>query len=468
MRQTAVRVGLAFALMGLSSAASAEVMLSAQQQRSYDVPAWAKMVSLSATSTPTGVTVLFGSVGADRDISCGVIVADGEDAKAFRYKHEERTTQCLGVLAHPDGGFFVRGDDPSAVGDDPSGFTAYVDGDGAQRWSVEDVKLRDALSRADGGTGEFIGVYDAAHPAMVYSPTFDRLLGFSQGKLTIGAQEKPLTQAHVINVETGRLTVSGQTFGGNGISIVGGLATRQTDGHFLLYFYSIGDEGAFFYSYNGRSSISSFKPLMESWETRVVRRMTYGPGARVGLLWTPNAMADAETRVTFVDDAGQALWQGQWPSSETTAAGVVELGRPLDMWAGAQHVLVLYRTEQGLYVRVIDINDGVSLGVAPLDGVTPHTPLSILIGESGQLKLLAADADGARFYEYGLEFMDLPDVMPQEDMGPEMGADMGVPALPTLPEVGCGCASASQAPVAELAFLSLGLGLMGWRRRRRR
>lgn len=473
MRLTLVPVVMVVSLFALASVAlvpsraQAEVMISAQEVRSYDAPAGLDPNALSSLSTANGVTVLYSSVGADRNIACAVIVAAGESAKVIEYKHEGRATQCIGLLPHPKGGFFMRGSDPTALGDEVTAFTAYIDEQGVLKWSVSDQQLIDAKASADRGTGEFIGVYDSPHPALVYSEGFDRLLAFTQGNLVIGSQMRPLTQAHVINVETGRLTVTGQTFGGNGLGVVGGTAQRLSDGYFLLYFYSEGTEGAFFYSFNGRNKISGFKPLQESWETRIVTKMTYGPGERLGLLWTPNAQADADTRISLVNDAGAALWQGQWPSSELTAKGQVELGQPREMWVGQEHVLVLYAVGQALKVRVIDAKDGTSLGVADLDGVSPYAPLAILNGESGSLKLLAIDQDNGRFHEYRLDFMDLPDVMPGElDMGMDMPAE--IPAPPTLPEVGCGCSSGSS-PSADLGALGLLLfGLVGLGRRQRR
>ena len=452
---------LAASAWALPASARAEVMIEARALRSYDAPPRVDPSAATALSTPQGDTLLYQTVGAGPDTACVIVSVSGSTARALEYRHEERATQCLSVLPHPSsGGFFVRGVDPNAAPGEQTGVTAYVDAQGVVQWTVQDAQLVAARPRADNGTGEFIGVYDTPHPAMVYSATFDRLLGFAQGKLIIGAQEKPLTQAHVINVQTGRLTVTGQTFGDSGVGIVGGAAERATDGHFLLYFYSVGVQGASFFSYNGRNSISAYSPLGLSWESRFVSRMIYGPGQRLSLLWTPSADADSDTRISVVNDAGALIWEGQWPSMARTAQGELALGRPRDLWVGQDHALVLHQTPAGLYVRVLDARDGVSLGVAPLEGLTPHAPLAILLGEQGSLTLLAYEAGAQRLHEYSLSFMDLPELPPEPaDMG-QQPPDMALPTPPTLPEVGCGCAStASQGAVHAKGLLLL---LLAW------
>ena len=463
----------------LPASAFAGVELAPREVRSYDAPEGFDPRAAVITSTREGTTVLAATTGSDADTRCEVVLVSDMAATSFTYIHNEKPTYCLNIESN-DEGFFLRGADPTALETQVTGFTTYVDLEGNVRWAIDDQTLVEAKSEADGGTGEFLGVYVQPNPSMTYSAQFNKLLAFTDGKLVIGATEKSVTQAHVVEVNTGRLAVTGQTFGQNAIGIVGGAATRATDGYFLLYLYSSGDQGAFFYSYNGRNRISFFEPDSVSWEDRVVTSMIYGPEQRLSLLWTPNSNADADTRITSVDDEGLVLWSGQWSPEHVVDDLTFMLGRPLGMWVGSEHTIVLYTTGDQLFVRVILTENGEELGVTSLTGEVPHTPIAILDGADGELKLLAWDETGGRLYEYALDFMDAPDsVEPTPDMGGEpadMGSteqDMGsMEGMDTddSDDGGCGCrTSAAPAhlpgPGGAGAFLLLAGAVLVTRRR---
>lgn len=468
-------------LTGLPAVATAGVELNPREVRSYDSPEGFDPRSAVIRSTREGTTVLAATTGSEANTRCEVVLVSDMAASSFSYRHDNKATVCLGIESN-DEGFFLRGADPTALEGQVTGFTAYVDLEGSVRWAIDDQTLVDAKSEADGGTGEFLGVYVQPNPSMTYSPQFNKLLAFTDGKLIIGPTEKSVTQAHVVEVNTGRLAVTGQTFGQNAIGIVGGAATRVTDGYFLLYLYSSGDQGAFFYSYNGRNRISFFQPDDVSWEDRVVTAMVYGPEERLSLLWTPNSNADADTRITSVDDEGLVLWEGQWSPDVQLGDLTYMLGRPLGMWVGDTHTMVLYSTGAELFARVILTSNGQELGVTSLAGVTPHAPVAILDGEDGGLKLLAWDEANTRLHEYTLDFEDTPDeMMPpammdmggEQDMGTSGEQDMGSP--PDMggsdDDEGCGCrqvnAPSTGTKQGPLLLLLTGL-FFGWRRRRRR
>lgn len=445
------------------------VGLQIKDVRSYDQPTDIDPGALTALSTRDGKTLLYATVGSARDISCTVLLASDQSATRFDYKYDDNPTECISVLPHPSGGFFVRGRDPTAIMGEVKGFTAYVDASGVQQWVLEDQKLVDARSQADNGTGEFLGAYDKPHPAMAYSARFDKLMAFTDGRLTIGAQGKSISQAHVIDVPNGRLRRSGLNFGDNTLGVVGGLIDRQSDGYFLLYLFATAEQGAYFYTFDGRIKINKFEPLGEDWSTRVITSMVYGPEERLTLLWTPNSDTGADTRVTAVNDQGNALWNEQWPSVINTNDGPLDIGRPRSMWVGKDHVAVLHIADQKLIIRVIDAQTGNQWGVARLDDVTEQTPLAILNGKDGELKLLAYDETAERFTEFELSFTDQPDPMAQPMM-PDMGLqpDMDVPDIPGVTSDGCDCAQVDQRrhmPAYPLMLLLGSLGFVAWRRR---
>ncbi|MEC9441826.1 MAG: hypothetical protein VYE40_12030 [Myxococcota bacterium] len=468
-------------LVSAPEVAMAGVKLNPREVRSYDSPEGFDPRSAVIRSTREGTTVLAATTGSDANTRCEVVIVSDMAAASFTYGHNNRATVCLGIESN-DEGFFLRGADPTALEGQVTGFTAYVDAEGNVRWAIDDQTLVDAKSEADGGTGEFLGVYVQPNPAMTYSAQFNKLLAFTDGKLIIGPTEKSVTQAHVVEVNTGRLAVTGQTFGQNAIGIVGGAATRVTDGYFLLYLYSSGDQGAFFYSYNGRNRIAFFQPDDVSWEDRVVTGMVYGPEERLTLLWTPNSNADADTRITSVDDEGLVLWEGQWSPEVQFDNLTYMLGRPLGMWVGDTHTMVLYSTGAELFARVVLTSNGQELGVTSLANVTPYTPIAILDGEDGGLKLLAWDDAGARLHEYALDFEEVPDeMMPPDnmdmgsslDMGGSSGEDMG--SAPDMgdggEDEGCGCRQLPAPPSRRgesLLLLLVGCVAGGWRRMRRR
>jgi MYXO-CTERM domain-containing protein len=443
--------------------AAADVEIETEAVRDYQLPGDFDISGAQVLLGADGSTLLTNTMGMIADEArCAVVVATDSEARLVEYRYDGAPTQCNGVIAHPDGGFFVRGSNPAAMEGEVSGVTAYIGPDDNEVWAIADQTLVDANPEPN-GTGEFRGAYETPHPAMAYSPELDKLLAFTVGKLTIGSDEKFLSQAHVVNVESGTLTKSGQTFGLSGVGLVGGTTVRASDGHFLIYYYSSGDRGAFFYDYNGRQDIEFFKPRGEDWDDRFVSRMVY-ENELLHLLWTPTGSDDPQTRVTATTDAGAELWSVNFEPEYIFAGGKsVDLGRPLSMWVGAENTVILHQGGDQLYLRVLDVN-GDSPGVARLEGATEFAPVAIVNGSGGSLKLISFDSDTRQVYEDALTFVDVEDFDPDAGI-PDGGipGDVGIPADIGIKEVleaaGC-CATISghrqsPAPFGLLALLFL-------------
>lgn len=443
------------ACLCVAAPARADVDIVPTQVRTFVVPTDFELNNAQIQAGGAGATLLSNTLGADPEAaSCGIVIATDEGARLLEYRFADAPTACVGVIPHPDGGVFVRGVNPTAQPGEATGFTSFIGPDDEEVWAVTDETLVTA-SPAPNGTGEFIGGYVEPHSAMAYSPQLGRLIAFTVGQLTIGQDARPITQAHVINVDSGMLRVSGQTFGQSGVGIVGGVQSRASDGHFLLYFFSSGDQGAFFYSYDGRNNISFFNPRGEEWDDRFVRRMVYANDL-LHLLWAPSNDPVTDTRVTATTDSGAELWSATFEGDYQFRNGLeVVLGPPVDLWVGSENSAVLHQASNGaLLLRVMDIN-GESGGVASLDLATDYTPLAIVNGANGALRLVTLDDSTRQVFEFEMGFEDTPDYDP--DVGPDLG-DVGIPAdiglSDILEAVGC-CATVASVPQGQRGSLWL-------------
>lgn len=468
IRHTTKLLAAAALTLAAPAAASAAVELSAEQVRSYDLPDGFALQDAQIQSTRDGLTMLSATTGDAMPVEgeeftpfgCTVVVADSSEATEYTYRYQGNPTGCVGVLPHPDGGFFLRGAEGDAEEGDVVGFTTYIDAAGNEQWLVHDQRLVDALPEPD-GPGEFLGQYVQPHPEMAYSEQFDKLMAFTTGKLNIGGGQ-PLTQAHVINAGSGTLKVSGQTFGLSGSAgFIAETATRASDGYYLLYIYSAGSQGAYFFSFNGRNRIDTFAPLGEDWSQRYIRRMVYGPDENVHLLWTPTNEPGAPTNVTVVDGEANEVWSGSYEASD----GDIELGAPRGMWVGANYTMVLYGGGGSLQLRVIDVATGEELGLAPLDGLTEFQPVAILNGDQGRLKLLATNGEATQVHEFALE---VSATAGGGDAGGDAGFGDAGPGGSGGGDEGCAAAGMGNSTPVSAALAGIGALLLGfgWRRRR--
>ncbi len=446
------RVALATALLVAAPvSAQARVAVAAQEARSYALPGMFEPLISSRDAGASGVTLWYETVGVERAATCVVILVSGDQARSLSYRHDDKPTQCLQVLAHPEGGFLVRAVDPTATPEDVSAVTARVDAAGALLWTLEDRELLES--------GEVSGTYAGPNPEMLYSPAIDRVLIFTFSTLSIGPQERSLTRAHALEGKDGSIEVLGQTFGDNGLGVVEGGVIRPATGDYVLHFRTPDLGGTEFYVYNGRNSISAFEPLREgAFEDKIVVRMRQDPSEpRTLLLWTEGATADADAGLAMLDDDGRAFWDLELPVMTPELA----LGRPLDVVWGEPHSVVVYRAGGELFGRVVRTQDGFELGVTRLAEAVEETPVGLVQGAQGSIRLLAMDESMGRAREYTLSFEDLPDAPPMEPE-PDMG-DME-PMLPEIEPIdpvalACGCRSVSGRPGAPLMLL-LGCALL--------
>lgn len=454
MNSSHLKAVLTLLILSVPTAAHAALSVDATEVRSYDLPEGVEPAQAQIQATRDGTTVIAATTGDGAQMACTVELIDDQGATSYAYRYQDGPTACVGVLVHPDGGFFLRGAKADAQQGDVFGFTARVGADGTEMWAVADQDLVDAAAEADGGTGEFIGQYTEPHAEMAYSAEFDRLLAFTNANLNVGGGQR-LTQAHVLSGDTGRIKVSGQTFGHQGgFGFIAETVSRTSDGYFLLYIYSAGSRGAYFFAYNGRNSVDSFKPLGEDWSTRYVRQMVYAPDDNVYLLWTPSDQPDAPTNITVVDDQASEVWSS---SFEATGAQGAALGQPLAMWVGANEALVLYSSNQKLVLRVVDTFSGDELGVAPLAGVTDYSPVAILNGTDGGLKLLAAEQGSPTLHEFRLEFSQSAD-------GGDAGMSDAGSGGSSSGGDGGGCTSGGPAVPAPMSAVALVFGLLAFGR----
>ena len=456
--------------MAVAAPAAADVRIDAEPLRDVAIPEGFDLQYARYYGGADGKTYIAATVGEPADASCDVIVMGPDGGSLYEYQFDGQPTQCIGLTLHPEGGFFLRGSDPNAMEGEITGFTARIGAGGEELWKVPDQQLVDALD-PPAGPGVFRGTYSSPLAAMAYSPELDKLLAFTASTLQIGLDQKFLSTAHVIDASAGDLMVSGQEFGQSGVGRVGG-ASVLGDGRFIVYFYSAGEQGASFYTYNGRSSIDFYYPRgeEEAWLDRFVLAMAYEQDL-LHLLWTPSDGADAETRVTVTTDTGAELWSQSWEPTYTFADGrQVELGRPIGMWVGDEHTLILYVVGEELLARVVDRN-GESLGVSPL-AVTTDMPLWIVTGADGGLELLALDQAQGRVRSYALSFADVADFDPDAghaDAGYGPDADVEEIVKDRIAEeIGC-CATVSRGADAggELAALAALMGLIAAARIRR-
>ena len=420
------------------------VRVSAEVVRSYDLPSSLAPGAMIVRQGAGATTLLFTTTGSGRNLGCAVIVATPEVATRFDYRYNDTPTRCDNVIPHPEGGFFLRATNPSAVAGENPGLTAYIDRDGVEQWVVLDSALIDARSEADGGTGAFVGVYDGPNTTMVYNPQTERFMGFTNAALIVGAEAKPLSQAFLVDMKTGEVVRSGRTFGASPSGQAQRAIVQPGSRDFLIQMTRTADQGASFFRYDGRIRISRVDPLQEDWSQRVIEDLTPGLVPRTHILWTPGPTSETDTHVSVVNAQAAAIWDRVFPELMPSLDGMIELDRPSALAAGANAVVVTHSVNNRPVYRVVDAQTGDSLGILRGQDITPHEPLGMLGRVDGAVRLLVANAQAGRLEELSLSFEDADVVAPEP---PPEDADMGPPMLPPVldPQEGC-CAQVPVTP----------------------
>lgn len=372
--------------------------------RTYDVPAQFRIPERIVESTDTGETLIANTTGEGADATCLVIIASGDSARAYPYRHGAEGTRCVDAVVHPDGGFVVRGQRAGAESGAVSGFVARIDAQGREQWLVHDTRTAESDA--------FEASYKAPTGPLAYSRESGQLLTFTLGEISPGnGESREITHASVLS--EGEMTVPAKRLGA-GFGRIGNVAAFEASGEFLVHLFRPGSPGAEFVTYDGRQTIDAYRPLEESWDQRVVRRMSVGPGGRVYLLWTEETAAEGPTHVSVAGRAGDEVWSATYesaiarpdaaPGADTgSTSGELELGPPKGMWVGADYIVVLYEAGDS-YLRVLETSSGEELGTVTVSSLTDLTLLNVLRGGEGELKLLAVDQQQGRFHELGLTF----------------------------------------------------------------
>lgn len=431
-----------------------------------------------------GGMVLANTVGIDRAARCVLVVVREDEASALTYRHQEAPTACVSVLMGDDGEVFVRGFDPTVMSTQiVTGFTTHVTTTGAFEWFVSDRELVEARHTNEGGTGGFIGDYGGPLRLMAYqggeSPT---LMAFSQGGLRMGFSVRNVPQAHLVEVQSGRVTRSGQGFGMGGAGNITGAWTwpGETYRGYLLVEPSVDGKGATFYRYNGRSRVERYAPGEEDWSRRRVLQVAADPlQGELALLWVPAENQKGMVRLTVLQaDANTPRFEALLSPEFLDESGAsVALGLPVGLVFGEDYSVVIYALGGSTYVRLLDSQTGELVVGSMQDAfAVKHGALGFSRAEDGTLRVLEWDRGAPALEAYRI----LSAMMPGDDMG-GVTADMGggageeggleVEAPIEGFEGSALCTISSTRPRDDGSWPVLWLGaascLLGWRRRRR-
>lgn len=490
MTKRAVRRGiLAAHLGGLMCMVCASTQVYAQGEptleidarlaRRYGLPSDFDPPSAAIVSSSSDV-VWVGNVGIESASACVVLAVGQNGATALTYRHQDRATACLSAALGDTGEIFLRGFDPTIMNNAvPSGFTAMLDASGTLKWAIDDTVLVNAEPRADGGTGDFIGAYGGVSGLLAYNPEQRALLAFSVGSLRLGLRATPVTQAHLIEVDTGRLSRTGQGFGANGAGLVSAALVEPGGQDYVLYTRNVAGVGGEFFRYDGRSSIDAIQPFDATWASRTVLAIErHTQRAQIALLWLDGPASNERVRLSMMTGAGDPLFEVELSSQLTDDLGnSVELGRPVRLYVGARYTVAQYIVGELRYMRVLDTGSGELLGGFYLEDLMSLTSTLgvVRVGEAGELRLVRWDRAQESLEEFVWTIVEEPE--PGEDMGAGVG-DMGVgddmsPEEDVPPEV-VGitgsefCAMVPGKPGEPVGVLLTLLGLLGvrWRQRR--
>jgi len=207
----------------------------------------------------------------------------------------------------------------------------------------------------------------------------------------------------------------------------------------LMRFFLDGQQGAIFFTFDGRNDIASVEPADEDWSERFVWRMLYGDRT-VHLLWTETGEPGAPTILTVTNEQGDLFFESEFDITYRFRDGeFVQLGLPTNMWLTDEFSVIAYAQDQVL-LRFVDAN-GDSPGMGRLEGVTTFAPLGLVEGPDGGLRLLTFDALEDRIHEHELAFEDVAEFDPDAGFGDAgVSVDLGTATLiDVLDEVGCTC-----------------------------
>lgn len=441
-RPTRLFLSLALLAVFLTSAdAQAQNVLEATLLRQWDIPPGTSPYVAPIDSSVDGTVLVVLGRGSEEEELCIIAVADQERARAYNFRHEFSATRCVDAVAHPEGGFFVRGESPMPSEHEISGFSARIDDDGKILWILEDEALLETLPPPT-GPGEFEGNYGHPLSGLAYDPAQDLLMGLVLGTRSLAAGERPIMQAFIIQGATGELLLNGRVFGPNRNDLIVDLVARQGD--FLLRTEGLIDRETRFYAFDGQRTASLLRLGDRNWAHReILAPLSYHPSSGTFVLSTPGpnllAMAPAEEN--------RELWSRELASHEFD----YDPGLPIQVWAGAEMVGLLYQhpESQRLSLRLLDAENGEELAISPVDSLISEDLIGLTRGDAGELHLLAIDPHRGVFREYELHLGDSS----QSPGTGEAGDDSSG-----------GCSQSPATPPGALIFLFAALSLFFYRR----
>ena len=377
-------------------------------------------------------TVLWGTAGASFALKCVVIVIGGESAALFEYTFEAKPTQCDAVVVH-DGGFLIRGSDPSLGGaGGQAGFTASIDAQGQVIWEVPDRTLTAALPPTQGGSGEFIGRYLGPASTLVYHAPTGVVMGTSQGEIEIVGQKRVVYQAHLIEQRGAKLRVSGRTFGVGGTGkLLGALAFGEKTRFLVAYATSLGD-GVQFVTYDGRQSLDAWRVAgtPPQWKGRTLNGL-YDLGGQIALLWSDGVGQWA----TLAGPNGELAWEGKLMEEVAGRGGTLPLGFVSTLVADDAHLYAWHTNAANeAHLSVYDRADGSPKGVVALAPLRAQVgaALGLVRGEGGGVRLVTTNRLERQLTEYALT-LGSSIAPPTEEMGQGGAGDMGGSDGPSKP-----------------------------------
>jgi hypothetical protein len=399
------------------------------------------------------MTFAFATKQTSADATCHIVRAGTDETNAFTFDYGQSPTRCIGVEPGADGSMYIRGNRPSSDELKLTGFTVKLNASGQIEWDIADKKLVDARDEP-GGPGSFLGQYGRPMRDLSLAVDENQLIGFTIGEVSAANTTNPVTQAHVVQTETGRLITNGQRFGER-FGQLGGVSTLSSSGDFFLYLFDRAEQGAYFYSYDGGSNIDAVEPLGRSWaEDYVVRASPQGEDS-LYLLWTETRGQSAATLFAKTNQTGTKIWRKSWQSQISPD---LTLGAPRDFRVGESTAYILYQASNGLYLRAVDTETGESLGIEQLEGLIDPQPLSI-VEAGGDVFLIGVAQEDRRLVEFTVSAdreapPSLADGAEAAERVDTMSSTSDTSSSGTPNEQGCGCAhGGEQAPFQKGLYL---------------
>ncbi len=390
--------------------AYAEWAVETEVLRSWPSPL--SVTEVEVDSSVDGITLMM-DAGQAAPVSdgCSVTISDDDKAQHYEYRHDFNPTRCLDAVAHPEGGYFLRGDVGATLEDVGEGFTARISADGELLWAVDDRQwIEPDVTQTS--SGEFVGDYAGAQTGLAYDPVSDRLIGLTRGNQVLADAERLVVQAHVIRGDTGSVEVVGQAFGALANEPVIDVVAR--DGAFLVITTAGEQQEVRFYSYEVGRSMTRFEPEEAGWSQReIITPVAYRQSLGTFYLWS-DGTASGLIRVEGLDSV---IWSEQYAIDELVQGDITVDGEPEQSWLGGSLVALRFGSPaQGRFLILIDVEDGVALAMTHWEDLVEPEPIDLVHNEDGELMLLAFDPAEEVIREYQIT------LVPQDDEDEQVGA----------------------------------------------